>query len=73
MVKYRVIWTLDDGRIMASEYDSRNKADFHRNDIAGWIPNARIEPIDDDTPPRQGPFEVPPPKTRYDHIIENEE
>jgi len=67
-MKYRVVWTLEDGRTMASEHSGRTEAEFHHRDIAGWMPSARLEEVHDESPPQRGPFEVPSPKTWYDRL-----
>ena len=66
---YRVVWDVD-SKTMAAEYQARDVAQIHRDDIAGWIPNARIEDINEDRPPYKSPFEVEPSKTRYERLGE---
>ena len=69
-MKYRIAWVLDDGRTMATEYADKHDAGINHQDIQGWFPAATLEEIDDGTPPQQGPFEVKPPKTRYQQLVE---
>lgn len=67
-MKYRVVWTLEDGRKMASEYAGRAEAEFHYRDIAGWMPDASLEEMSDPSPPRPGPFEVQKRKTWFERL-----
>ncbi len=66
--KYRVVWTLEDGRKMASEYAGQAEAEFHYRDIAGWMPDAHLEEIRDGSEPRPGPFEIHSPKTWHERL-----
>jgi hypothetical protein len=60
---FRVVWEPEttDRRVMAQEYATFEEAMVNRDDIAGWIPNARIVEINEDRPPERGPFQVKEP------------